>query len=160
MIYCSTDWSTMSQKRSTGSQAWDFSRFFSDFRIFYKSLFASTFSWKKGSSYQGKKGVACIVSKPLISCLWRCGESVTPPQLTIQEVQQALSSSPKAPYLFFRIVLLLSNHIPGSAVWETYPACKRTNYLTNAPYFYSRLMNAMCFICVPVLCNFYCTVCM
>ena len=37
--------------------------------------------------HQGKKEVACIVSKPLVSCLWGCGESVNPPQLNIQEIQ-------------------------------------------------------------------------
>ena len=41
--------------------SWDF---------FYKSPFASTFSWKKTSGHQGKKEVACIVSNPLVSCLW------------------------------------------------------------------------------------------
>ena len=35
----------------------------------------SKFSWKKRSSHQGKKEVVCIVSKPLISHLWGCGES-------------------------------------------------------------------------------------
>ena len=30
---------------------------------------------------------ACIVSKPLVSCLWGCGESVNPQKLNIQEVQ-------------------------------------------------------------------------
>ena len=34
-----------------------------------------------------KKEVACIVSTPLVSCLWGCGESVNPPELNIQEVQ-------------------------------------------------------------------------
>ena len=34
-----------------------------------------------------KKEVAFIVSTPLVSCLWRCGESVNPPKLNIQEVQ-------------------------------------------------------------------------
>ena len=33
-------------------------------------------SWKKRSSHQGKKEVACIISKPLVTCLWGCGESV------------------------------------------------------------------------------------
>ena len=42
-------------------------------RIFYKSPFASKFSWKKRSSHQGKKEVACILSKPRVSYLWRCG---------------------------------------------------------------------------------------
>ena len=49
----------------------------------------------KISSHQGKKEVACIVSKPLVSCLWGCGESVNPPKLNIQEVQGSLSSRPK-----------------------------------------------------------------
>ena len=57
-----------------------FLRVFPDFRIF---------------CHQGKKEVACIVSKPLVSCLWGCGESVNPPKLNIQEVQGALSSRPK-----------------------------------------------------------------
>ena len=35
-------------------------------------------------SHQGKKEVAYIASKPLVSCLWGCGESVNPPQLDIQ----------------------------------------------------------------------------
>ena len=60
---------------------------FPDFRIFYKYPIASKFSWKKRSSHQGKKEVACIVCKPLVSCLWGCGESVNPPKLYMQEVQ-------------------------------------------------------------------------
>ena len=35
------------------------------------------------------------MSKPLVSCLWGCGESVNPPKLNIQEVQGSLSSRPK-----------------------------------------------------------------
>ena len=68
---------------------------FSDIRTFYKSPFASKCSWKKRSRHQGKKEVACIVSKPLVSCLWGCGESVNPPKLNIHEVQRALSTRPK-----------------------------------------------------------------
>ena len=30
------------------------------------------------------KEVACIVSKPLVSCLWGCGESVNPQKFNIQ----------------------------------------------------------------------------
>ena len=62
---------------------------FPDFRInpVTKSHFASECSWKKRTIHQGKKEVACIVSKPLVSCLWECGESVNPPKLNIQEVQ-------------------------------------------------------------------------
>ena len=63
------------------------------FQIFlYKSLFALKYSWKKRNSHRGKKELACIVSKPLVSCLWGCGESVNPPTLNIQEVQGALTS--------------------------------------------------------------------
>ena len=72
-------------------------------------------SWKKRSSHQGKKEVTCIVSKPLVSCLWGCGESVNAPQLNIQEVQGALSSRSKGdPSLLsiFPDVWLLSNHTP------------------------------------------------
>ena len=59
------------------------------------SPFASTFPWNKRSSHQGKEEVACIVSKPLVSCLWGCGESVNPQKLNIQRVQGALSRSMK-----------------------------------------------------------------
>ena len=71
-------------------QVCDFSGFF-----LQESPFASKFSWKKRSSHQGENEVACIVSKPLVSCLWGCGESVNPPKLNIQEVQRILSSRPK-----------------------------------------------------------------
>ena len=80
---------------------------FQDF--FYKSLvtLASKCSWKKRSSHQGKKKVACIVSKPLVSCLWACGESVNPQKLNIREVLGALTSldqrETQARYPFFRI---------------------------------------------------------
>ena len=73
-----------------------FLRIFPDFRIVYKSPFDSKCSWKKRSSHQGKKEVhvACIVSKPLDSCLWGCGESLNcPPDQ--RETQ--------ARYPFFRI---------------------------------------------------------
>ena len=53
-----------------------------DFRNFYKS---QHFLEKKTSSHQGKEEVACIVSKPLVSCLWGCGESVNPQKINIQE---------------------------------------------------------------------------
>ena len=56
--------------------------------------FALIFSWTKRSSHRGKKEVP-VASKPLVSCLWGCGESVNPPKLNIQEVQGALSSRPK-----------------------------------------------------------------
>ena len=55
------------------------------------------------------------MSKPLVSCLWGCGESVNPPKLNIQEVQGALSSRPKGdpgPLPIFQDLLLLSNHTP------------------------------------------------
>ena len=63
--------------------------------IFFLNLFAYKFSQKKRSRHQGKKEVPCIVPKPLVSCLWGCGESVNPPKLNIQEVQGALSSRPQ-----------------------------------------------------------------
>ena len=50
--------------------------FFPDFRIIYKSHFTSVLSWRKRSGHWGKKEVTFIVSKPLVSCLWGCGESV------------------------------------------------------------------------------------
>ena len=88
----------------------DFSRF--------QDLF-TTFSWKKRSSHQGKKEVACIVSKPLVACLWGCGESVNP-KLNIQEVQAALSSRPKGdpgPLPIFQDFVLLSNHAT-ELIWQ------------------------------------------
>ena len=66
-----------------------------------------------------RKEVACIVSKPLVSCLWGCGESVNPPKLNIQEVQGALSSRPKGDpgtLPIFQDFLLLSNHTPESCL--------------------------------------------
>ena len=36
-----------------------------------------------------------IVSKPLVSCLWGCGQSVNPPKLNIHEVHGALTFRPK-----------------------------------------------------------------
>ena len=56
----------------------DFSGFFLILGFITVSQLAVKFSWKKWGSYQGKKEVACIVSKPLVSCLWGCGESVNP----------------------------------------------------------------------------------
>ena len=71
--------------------------------LFYKSPFASKCSWQKRSSHQGKKEVACIVSKPLVSHLWRWK----------LHIHGALSSRPKgdqretqACYPFFRIFFL------------------------------------------------------
>ena len=72
-----------------------------DFRILYESPFTSKCSYKNRSkctctcTHQGRKEVACIVSKPVVSCLSGCGESVNPPKLNIQEVQGALSCRPK-----------------------------------------------------------------
>ena len=98
-------------------------KIFPDFRILYKSPFAAKFSWKKRSSHQGKKEVACIVSKPLVSCLWGCGESVNPPNLNLQEVYWSLSSRPKG-YSgllpIFQDFLLLSNHTPDNHVQYCY----------------------------------------
>ena len=88
-------------------------------RIFPKSLFVSKCSWKKRSSYQGKKEVARIVSKPLVSCLWGCGESVNP--VNIQEVLRgALSSRQKED--------------PGFATFvKSHPWIERHNSLSSAP---------------------------
>ena len=80
-----TDFYVRSFPLSSIKQACDLSEFFliSGFSVIYKPPFASKCSWKKRCSHQGKKEVACFVSKP---CLWGCGESVNPPQLNIQEV--------------------------------------------------------------------------
>ena len=72
---------------------------------------------RKVATKERKKEIACIVSKPLVSCLWGCGESVNPPKLNIQEVQGALSSRPKGdpgPLPIFQDFLLLSNHTTGT----------------------------------------------
>ena len=61
----------------------------------FQNFFQTPLPLIKRNSHQGKKEVACIVSNPLVSCLWGCGESVNPPKLNIQEVQGALSSRPK-----------------------------------------------------------------
>ena len=54
---------------------------FQDLFFFYKSPIAPKFSWKKRSSHQGKKELACIVSKPsnfLFVGMWRvCNSSKT-----------------------------------------------------------------------------------
>ena len=63
-------------------------------RAVKQTVFPASFFYKS-HSHQGKKEVACIVSNPLVSCLWEYGESVNPPKLNIQEVQGALSSRPK-----------------------------------------------------------------
>ena len=44
------------------------------------SLCLKIFLKERSSHQQGKKEVACVVSKPLVSCLWGCGESVNPPK--------------------------------------------------------------------------------
>ena len=109
--------------KTTYSRPVIYQGFFPDFRIFYKSSFAPELSWKKRSSHQGKKEVACIVFKPLVSCLWWCGESVNPPELNIQEVQGVLSSRPKGdPGLLptFHDFILLSNHTPDILIVLTF----------------------------------------
>ena len=67
-------------------------------------------------SHQGLEEVACIVSKPLVSCLWGCGAPVNPPKLNIQEVQGGLCplDQRETPGLLpiFQDFLLLSNHTP------------------------------------------------
>ena len=50
------------------------------------------------------------MSKPVVSCLWGCGESVNPPEL---KVQGALSSRPKGdpgPLPIFQDFFIVSNH--------------------------------------------------
>ena len=99
-------------------QECDFSGFFLNFRIFSNLPLPHNFLERREvASHQGKKEVACIVSKPLVSCLWGCGDSVNPPKLNIQEVQGALSSRSKGdPGLLpiFQEFLLLSNHTPAA----------------------------------------------
>ena len=98
-----------------------FLRIFPEFSICFKSPFAAKISWKKRSSHQGKKGVACFVSKPLVSCMWGCGESVNPPKLNIQEVQGVLSSRPMGdpgPLPNFQDFLLVSNYTPVRSINE------------------------------------------
>ena len=100
-------------------------------RIIYKSPFASKFSWNKRSSHQGKKEVTYIVSKPLVSCLWGCGESVNPLKLNIQEVQVAFSSRPKedpGPLLIFQDFWVMSYKHPcfleyATLTWYIFVSC-------------------------------------
>ena len=119
---------------------------------------------------QGRKGVACIVSKPLVSCLWRCGESVNPPILNIQEVEGALSSRPKGEP-FFRIILLWSNHTSDvdwvgiSGFWSPSPQARVSAFLI---FFYLAMKRcpitakiagligisvALCFFLATILCK-------
>ena len=81
---------------------------------------------KKRLSHLGKKEVARIVSKPLVSCLWGCGESVeSPPKLNIKEVQGALSSRPKGdpgPLPIFQYFLLFSLFFVG--MWRVCKSSK------------------------------------
>ena len=63
------------------------------------------------STDERKKEVACIVSRPLVSCVWGCGKSVNSQKLNIKEVQMATH--------FSGIVLLLSNHTPD----DNYGGC-------------------------------------
>ena len=60
-------------------------------------------------SYQGKKEVACIVTKSLVSCLCGCGESVNPSKLNIQEVQGALPADP-ASYSLGEVYIAIAGH--------------------------------------------------
>ena len=68
-----------------------------------KSPFSSKFSRKKRSSHQGEKEATCIVSKPLVSCLWGCGESVNPPKLNTKGVCPPDHRETQARYPFSRI---------------------------------------------------------
>ena len=89
-----------------------------DFRIFLQiSLCLVKFSWKNRSSHQGKKEVACIVSQPLVSCLWGCGESVNPPK------------SRK----FRGLCPLLLSAVP--TIWQMHPYFIRTKWYLQKPIF-------------------------
>ena len=60
-----------------------------------------------------RREVAYIVSKPLVSSLWGCGEPVNPPKWNIQEVQGGLcpldQRVTQACYSFFRISFTFAN---------------------------------------------------
>ena len=74
---------------------------FPDFRTFFN------FFLQISLSHQEKKEVACIVSKPLVYCLWGCGKSLNPPKLNIQEVQGLCpldQRETQACYPFFRML--------------------------------------------------------
>ena len=82
-------------------------RVFPDFRIFYffYYFFFTNLSLDQ-NVLEGKTEVACIVSKPPVSCLWGCGDSVNAPKFYIQKVQGALYSRQRetqACYQFVRI---------------------------------------------------------
>ena len=62
-------------------QACDFSGFFLISGFLLQISLCLKFSWKKRSSHQGKKEVACIVSKPQIFVF--VGMSENPPKLNI-----------------------------------------------------------------------------
>ena len=117
-----------------------FLRIFPDFLIFfffYKFPFASKLSWKKRSSLQGKKEVACIVSKPLVSCLCGCGESVNPLKLNIYEVQGLCPL--QAHYPRFRIVYKC--HITLREYAMRY-ACVRSNVKMDLPPWSIQICNS------------------
>ena len=44
-------------------------------------------------SHQRKKEVACIMSKPVVSCLWGCEKPVNPQKLNIQEVHAYIGNT-------------------------------------------------------------------
>ena len=107
-LYCiRSSWSTIFVAYLACDISW-----FRDF--FYKSPFASKFPWKKRRSHQGKKEVACIVSNPLVSCLWGCGESVNPPKVKHPGDSGGfvlLTKERLRPATHFQDFLLLLNHI-------------------------------------------------
>ena len=103
--------------------------------LVYKSPFACKFSWQKTSCHQGKKEVACIVSKPLVSCLWGCGESVNPRRFKGFVLQTKGRPSLGGfftfgkshplnlyfflhrPYMYMYVHVFVTNSIPG-VVWK------------------------------------------
>ena len=79
-------------------------------RIFYKSPFASKFSWKKKSSHQGKKEVACIVSSFLFVGMWRVCKSSN--NFTSRRFRGLWPKGDPGLLPIFQDLLLLSNHTP------------------------------------------------
>ena len=83
------DWLEQLLTNVSNNQACDYSDYYYYFIFlifFYKSPFASKNFWRERSSHQGKKEVASIVSKSLVSFFCGDVESVNPPKLNIQKV--------------------------------------------------------------------------
>ena len=105
-------WFFNCQNLNHRNQACDLSGFFTNLPLPQNLLERTEVATK-----EGKKEVACIVSKPLVSCLWGCGESVNPPKIKHPggSVFPPLEQREiHVPLLIFQDVLLLSSHTP----WE------------------------------------------